>query len=313
MKLINNYLNSFESYLPEESRKEIREELESSLLDQLEDQQEQLGRELNTDEQEKLLLKIGHPMKVAAAYLPNQQLINADYFPAYKRALQFALWVFGAITILRLLPFNVSIVDGSFFTTPIVIFWSLAETGIWVFAWVTLIFFLMQKYQANLDILYAWSPKNLSNTVKKTPLSRVEVVFEMIFVVLFLYWWNSLFTAESIFIQFLINSIGMSQEMLPMQWPVNILGGLGLAVSLYNLICAGWNKTSLVFNIIVGIADLIIISIMMQFDQYVIIDLADSADKLTRIFEYTDLNIRITLAVIAGFVIWDLISSYRKL
>ena len=75
MNMINNYLDNFEKHLPEESREEIREEFEASLLGQIEDQESQLERPLNEQEQEDLLLKIGHPMKVAAGFLSNQQLI----------------------------------------------------------------------------------------------------------------------------------------------------------------------------------------------------------------------------------------------
>ena len=81
MQMITNYLDSFENYLPDESKDDVRAELESSILAQIEDKQLEIGRELNLQEQEQLLLKIGHPMRVAAAYLPDQQLINKDYFP----------------------------------------------------------------------------------------------------------------------------------------------------------------------------------------------------------------------------------------
>ena len=100
--MINNYLDSFENYLTVENHKEIREELEASLLDQIEEKEEQLSRPLNKQEQEELLLKLGHPMKVAAGFLPNQQLVSAEYFPAYKKVLIIALWIYGIITVLRI-------------------------------------------------------------------------------------------------------------------------------------------------------------------------------------------------------------------
>ncbi|MFT5572256.1 MAG: hypothetical protein ACI9FR_001179 [Cryomorphaceae bacterium] len=91
MEMINNYLDNFENHLSVANAKEIREELESSILDQIEEREEQLSRSLNEQEIEALLLKIGHPMKVAAGFLPNQQLVSAEYFPAYKKVLTIAL------------------------------------------------------------------------------------------------------------------------------------------------------------------------------------------------------------------------------
>ncbi len=47
MKMINNYLNSFENYLPEDSKEEIRAELESSIYAEVDDMKEALGRDLS--------------------------------------------------------------------------------------------------------------------------------------------------------------------------------------------------------------------------------------------------------------------------
>lgn len=315
MKMINNYLDNFEKHLPEDSREEIRQEFEASLLDQIEDQESKLDRPLNQQEEEKLLLKIGHPMKVAAGFLSNQQLIGADYYPAYKKVLTLALWIYAAITILKMLPFNISLVDGSFITTPIIIFWSLVDTAVWVFASVTLIFYLLEKYQTNINFLYAWSPKQLSSSGRKLSLSRVETGFEILFIAIFLSWWNSLFGAGSFFAGTeLVDAIIMSESMAGMQWPVNIVGGLSITVSIYNLINAGWSKLSLIFNVLIGAANLVIISIMMQFEQYAFIDINIETNRSIEEFaNYILLNIRITLAIIAAFVIWDMISCFRKL
>jgi uncharacterized membrane protein len=315
MKMINNYLDSFENYLTVENHKEIREELEASLLDQIEEKEEQLSRPLNTQEQEELLLKLGHPMKVAAGFLPNQQLVSAEYFPAYKKVLIIALWIYGIMTVLRILPLSLGLLDGSYIALPIVIFSNLVETSIWVFAWVTLAFYLFQKHSVNIGFLYAWSPKQLSGSGKKLPLSRVETAFEILFLGLFLTWWNSLFGAQSVFIQTdLVKQLTMSESMYALLWPVNILGVLSIAVSLYGFIKAGWNRNSLILNILLGLANLVVIIIMLQFDQYATVEsLQEYSFAVTKIVEYMALNVRITLGVIAACVIWDIYTSFQKL
>ena len=318
MKMINNYLDSFENYLTVDNHREIREEFEASLLDQIEEQEEQLSRPLNDQEQEEILLKIGHPMRVAAGFLPNQQLVSAEHFPAYKKVLSIALWIYGIIAVLRMLPFSLSFSDSAFITTPLRVFWGLIETGTWVFAGVTLAFYLFQKHAVNIDFLYAWSPKQLSNSGRKLPLSRVETAFEIFFIALFLTWWNGLFNTDILFVQtYMIKTVAVSPSMHTMLWPVNVLCVAAIAVALYNFVKAGWSRASLLFNIVIGAADLVVINIMLQFEQYLTVgSLEGHEPKIIKVIENIVLNannVRIVLIVIAGFVIWDIYSSVRKL
>jgi hypothetical protein len=167
----------------------------------------------------------------------------------------------------------------------------------------------------NIDFLYAWSPKQLSGSGKQLPLSRVETAFEILFVGLFLTWWNSLFGAESVFVQTeLVNQLTMSESMHALLWPVNVLGMLSIAISLYGFIKAGWNRNSLILNILLGLAYLVVIIIMLQFDQYATLEsLQEPGIIVTKIVEHMVLNVRITLGIIAAFVIWDIYASFRKL
>jgi hypothetical protein len=315
MQMIENYLHNFENHLSVANRKEIREELGSSILDQIDDKEEQLSRSLNEQEIEELLLNLGHPMKVAAGFSPNQQLVSTEYFPAYKKVLTIALWIYAILTILRMLPFNISLSDGSLIIVPFAIFWALAETSVWVFTCVTFVFYLLQKYSTNIDFIYAWSPKQLSRSGKKLSLSRVETGFEIIFLGLFLAWWNSLFSSQSTFLQGnAVQNIVMAESMLPLLWPINILCVLSIAVALYNLVIAGWSRHTLILNILLGFANLGVIAIMLQFEQYATIELAEEYGLvLQRFAEYLTVNIRIALTIIAGLVIWDIFSSILKL
>ena len=106
----------------------------------------------------------------------------------------------------------------------------------------------------------------------------------------------------------------MSESMHTLLWPVNFLGVLSIAISLYNFIKAGWNRNSLFLNILLGLGYLVVITIMLQFDQYATLEsLEEYGAFVTKIVEHKDLNVRITLGVIAGLFIWDIYSSYRKL
>ncbi len=313
MKMINNYLNSFESYLPEDTKTEVRAELESSILEQTDDMESELGRQLNQLEQEQLLLKIGHPMRVAAAYLPNQELINKDFYPAYKKSLYTALTVFGVLTILLIVPFN--LFKGEVIGSLISIVSSLLETGVWVFASVTFIFYLMQKNGVSLEQIYAWSPKHLKYSVKKVPLSRFETGFEMIFEGLFLIWWNNLFNAESLIIDSeLVQNISMSPEWQSVFWVVNVSVGVSILLNFYKLIVSAWNNISIVTNIIIAIADIVIILFILQFEQLIVIESVEIGSLDWKVIGWTiQFNIKIFLTIISMMAVWDIYSGVKKL
>lgn len=313
MKLITKYLNSFESYLPKDSKVEIRAELESSIRQQIEDMENKLGRVLNSSEQKELLLKIGHPLRVAAAYLPDQELIGSDYYPAYKVALKLALFIFAVLTLLSMSPFVFS--NGSTIGGVVHIISSIISTSIWVFVYVTLTFYLMQKFALNPDVIYSWVPEQLHFASKKIPLSRVEIVFNLGFEILFLVLWIKLFNDldMSIF-GVLIESFSLSEQWKNLYWLVIVVLILGIVLNLYNLIIAGWSKSGLILNIFLASIYIISILYVLQFDQFIVFAAQQDGDlDLYKLGNYIDFNIRIVLAFIAAVSAWEIYSSAKKL
>ncbi|TQV89636.1 hypothetical protein [Aliikangiella coralliicola] len=313
MKMINNYLSNLESYLPDELKTEVREELESSIYGQIEDQQAELGRELNEQEQEQLLRKIGHPMRVASAYLPNQQLVGHEYFPAYKKTVEIALAIVLGISVITSMPwvFTADNLIGS----AISLFAEVVHTGLYVFAIITIIFYFLQQNETSLDEIYAWSPKNLKHTYSRISISRMETLFEMIVEVLFLSWWNDLLTWPSAVTEESITAtVSLSPEWAAVFWSVNIIFGLSLAINFHKLVIAGWNKFTLATNMALNLATLVVLVQIAGFEQYVIftnpsddsIQLEDSARILENV-------VLVTMGIIATIVVWDTYSNFRKM
>ena len=313
MKMINNYLDTLEGYLPEESQQEIRQEFESSLMEQIEDKQQQLGRELNLDEQEAILLKIGHPLRVASAYLPNQELINKDYFPAYKRALEISLSIFAVITLLAVLPFNLSTMG--FVEIILSIFSSVIEVGLKVFLYVTGVFYLMQRYHFSLDSLYAWSPKKLSSSGKKVSLSRFEVFFEMAFEALFLVIWNRMFISEYVsFENNFIENFSMSPDWSLVYLPVNIVVVASFILNIFKLTSAHWNRWLLTSNLVINGISIVLLAYILQFDHF--FDLSSiqlGEHDWGKISYYAELNVRIVIGFVIAVTLWDSYSHFKKL
>jgi hypothetical protein len=98
MEMLDRYLASVRSCLPEAQRDDIINELEENLRSQIEDKEAELDRPLNEAELEALLKQHGHPLIVAGRYRQDQrsvafgrQWIGPTLFPFYVRVLKFNL------------------------------------------------------------------------------------------------------------------------------------------------------------------------------------------------------------------------------
>jgi hypothetical protein len=98
MELLDQYLKSVRSCLPEEQRDDIVNELSENIQAQMEDKEAELGRPLNQSDVEAILRQHGHPLLVASRYRQDQrsvafgrQWIGPVLFPFYIRVLSFNL------------------------------------------------------------------------------------------------------------------------------------------------------------------------------------------------------------------------------
>jgi len=318
MKLINNYLDSFESYLPEESKTEVRMELESSVFEEVEDMQAKLGRELSLQEQESYLLKLGHPMRVAAGYLPNQELINKDYFPAYKKALEVSLAIFSIIVLLTSIRLNFE--DLSIIGYVFDVFWRVLEISLDVFVVVTFIFYALQTSNYDLNKLYSWSPKELTNSGRKIPLSRFNRFFEMTFEGLFLVVWNHLFYSEQVLFEWpfmsseVMQNISLSEEWQSVHWLVNLLVGASILLNVYHFLTGHENKRSTLINISNNFVSIIVLIFIANFDQFLVVEKTDLVNfDWKNIVETLNINIFVFLGFIGAVALWDIYSDVKKL
>lgn len=313
MKMIENYLNSLETYLPDDVKQDVRDELKASIMGQVEDSEEALGRELNPHETEDLLRKLGHPMKVASAFLPNQQLIGSDYFPAYRKAMEIAL----ALTVVATLLFSLlgALSGKSTIGAAIAIFANIINNGLYTFAIVTLVFYLMDYYNADLGKLYAWSPKDLKSSGKRLGLSRIETGFELAASILFIAFWNNIMPLPShTIVGGESANVSLSPEWQAVFWSVNVIMGLSIALGTYNFALATWNRFSLTSEIILSLATIVIIAQILQFDQFITVHttLNEHVD-LIRFIDHMNTVIYSILVIVAAVCLWDIYSNIRKL
>ena len=197
MELLDRYLQAVRFWLPRAQQDDIIEELRDDLRSQIEDKESALGRTISEDELVALLQQAGHPMRVAARFLPQQSLIGPLLFPLYKFVMKLVVfgylgpWLLVWFALMLFWPSYRAEHSGLRMLGDWTAFWHLAFA---FFATITVAFALMDRFQARISWLHKWDPRKLPRVVdrKKQRVSRVESVFGLVFSIAFVVWWLAL-------------------------------------------------------------------------------------------------------------------------
>lgn len=197
MELLDRYLQAVRFWLPKTQQDDMIEELRDDLNSQIEERESSLGRAVSEDELVALLRQTGHPLKVAARYQPQQQsLIGPMLFPIYKFVLKmvglfymlpsFLVWI-------ALVLFVPQYHAENAFLAALRGYGGMWTNAFLIFAIITLVFAVVERFQGRIDALQHWDPRKLPAASKrKERISRTETVFELIFSVLFIWGWLAL-------------------------------------------------------------------------------------------------------------------------
>ena len=142
MEALERYLEAVGRHLRGARRDDIVAELRANLEAQLDDKQAELGRLLTAKEMEDWLKQLGAPLQMAARYQTQRYLIGPEMFPIYwlvmERALGWAAMIYAIVSLVLLAtgtPNAQAVVDALV---------RLPGVLLWVAAWVTLIFALIE-------------------------------------------------------------------------------------------------------------------------------------------------------------------------
>jgi hypothetical protein len=197
MELLERYLQAVRFWLPKAQQNDIIAELGDDLRSQIEDKESTLGREITEDELASILQQTGYPMRVAARYQKQQSLIGPALFPIYKFVLKIVglaylvPWLLVWVAMVIFVPSQRA--DNAVLT--VLGGWArLWSNAFVVFGIVTLLFAVLERFQASLSGLHKWDPRKLPALPKrkgkdKGRVPRAESVFELIFSVLFIAGW----------------------------------------------------------------------------------------------------------------------------
>ena len=187
MELIDRYLQSVKWMLPRKEQHDVIRELSDEILSQIEEREAALGRPLTEDEHVLLLKQLGHPMLLAARYRKQRYLIDPSIFAIYWMVLRLVL----NVTLFGMSVAAVAVAaTGKGLGKAFGILLRYPFTALYVFAWVTLVFVVLDVVQVKFDFFGKWDPRTLPKLTKKEPKhSMLESVAALVLGAIFGLWW----------------------------------------------------------------------------------------------------------------------------
>jgi hypothetical protein len=330
MELLDRYLQAVRFWLPKAQQQDIIAELSSDLHSQIEDREAELGRPLNDADLETILRKCGSPIMMASRYRPQTQLIGPELFPIYEFVLKVVLlWIQVPVFLVIVGPAMILTEANRWQAAleTVSTLWTamLVATGI-----ITLIFAILERTQAKLQLFDKWSLRSLppAPKVEKTP-SRTQTVFELIFGI-----GGLLYLLAIPYAPFLI--LGPAAAFLkpaPM-WhsfylPLILLSIVGLMNQCASLARPQWTWLPPTARLLTTIFSLVVVNFMIKAasqtpngEWHPFVVLANSAHasaQLNRVAAYVNLSVLLTVLVTwFGFAIavlvqtWALMRHLRK-
>lgn len=261
---LTRYAYAVKSYLPPHIRNDVAEELLSDLEDECEYRAEALGRALNDEEIKQLLQERGHPLLVAADFLPRPTLVKESLFPIYVQLLR---WLMVIIAIAHL---GIGVIQAS--QSPALniwqllphIAWNTLNGGLYGFAWLTLIFYLFGESISRAGLLRHWKADSLPRVTEQGDyISRTGSAIEIIVLLYAIAWVNSVVPRSLGHNPIGFLSGGDWPALQP--WVTAILVA-SAALALAKLIAPYWTRAKAYSELALHIPTLILLAIINQWD-----------------------------------------------
>ena len=333
-QILEKYLNSVRSCLPEAQRDDIVQELSENLHAQIEDKEADLGRPLRDDEIEEILKQHGHPMVVASRYSQDKrsvafgpELIGPVVFPFYLRVLKFNLGISAVVMFIV----AVALAFGGHAMTagnliPAIFFQVTIQ-----FAIVTLIFVIADRhFKKNpeswnyRDAKHPWHPSFSFDSALKSKtkndagrVSRMDSVAQIVALGIALMW---LRVAEGA--PFLI--FGPAAAFLrpapiwhQFYWPVVAVACLGILQGLINLVRPDWLRVMLAYRALTAIAWLVVLYFVLKAGPWVVLtpgaSQAEGFRKTAEILNQIGVYGAIALAAVAVYNLFRHLRRFMRL
>jgi hypothetical protein len=299
MDLLERYLATVASQLPDKQRADVIAELRDLLLSQIEEKEAELGRPLDRKELMTLLRAFGHPLVVAGRYRRFNQLIGPDVFPFYWFTLRLVLSIVVVVQVIMAAILMVSSNDpGQVFGQAV---GRLIESAMITVGWVTVGFVAVEHSGAK-GKLAVWNPRHLPAVAIKPRRGSFDVAMEIAMLILFIAWWTGAASwaprGPWVHVEngtVLVISGGPMREAL--YGPVLWAAVAAIGISLVELVRPGWNRLNAGLGLAWHLAAIGLLVVYVRGGPLVAVTGTRPAWELAKIDHGLNLGIGIGLAV----------------
>jgi uncharacterized membrane protein len=315
MDVLERYMNAVRTYLPhnlsQAQQDDIINELSENIQEQMDDHAAELGRPLDSDEQEAILHQHGHPMNVAGRYQTNQgrvafgrELIGTILYPIYLKVLGVVMVISLAIYALVVIAIGVS---GSSLTFGGVMN-AIVLQVFWQFVIITGIFIVADRYLPTMP----WSARDLpampprARNVPRVP--RLESIAEIVGIVVMVGWLWFAFDRPSLLFGPVLDDYRLAPVWQQAVAPTLLVLAVSVAQAVVNLFRPDWVRLRRVVRLVTDFAGLGILIYLLQADSWVVLANGNAAPGSVNDFVYFGL-----LSSSVGFAIVILMDAWKLL
>jgi len=310
MELIDRYLQSVKSALPKRQQEDVVRELTDEVLSRVEEREDALGRPLTEDEQVTLLKQLGHPWLLASRYRKQRYLIDPSIFAVYWIVLRLILVV---VFFAMALGAVAQAATGQGFGAALKILFEYPMAALKVFAWVTLVFVILDIVQAKLNFFDKWNPRSLPKLTKTHKCASTrDSIAGMVAASVFGVWWLVALKHQFWLFGPAVNLIQLGpifQSVYPLYVVMVIVDVLRHAVA---LVRPGWDRGRFAFRIFYRLMTLMILFFLVNPHDLLVPGKAADANlhsALGGINRGIHLGLAITALIVAMQIAWDLYTT----
>lgn len=259
MPLLDRYLDAVGRHLPPDKEDDILAELRDDIQASLDARASQLGRALTDADEADVLRPYGRPIVMAAQYAKQRQLIGPDWFPFYWPTLKIAL---AAALIAHVAVLVLLAITGRPTAPAAARLVAFPATALSIFAWVTLVFAVLERAGVRGRLKEKWNPRSLPQVSGRADRpSRVGVAIELIVDAVFVTWWTAVHRSTDL--MFLPPLLALGPAWPTFYLPVLLVVLASMAVKCVVLVRPDWtlfrlNAGLLVTAAGVGVAALVL-------------------------------------------------------
>jgi hypothetical protein len=317
MQLLDRYLNAVRFWLSGAQKDDIIAELSGDLRSAIGDEEKALGRALTNDDMVQLLKRRGHPIAVAAAYLPQRSLIGPALFPVYVFVLKvvalcfIAPWIATWVTVM----FSVPAVSGAHpgLAAKLVAIWGGSWMSIFgAFGIVTLVFAAIERLHTRSRLFQNWDPRKLPPAFTEIP--RTASAFELAALLTFAIWWVDVMPAREIVfgaVRFTLTPLWAY-----IFWGVLALAALNIVLSAVNLTRPYWTARRALLRLATDAAGAALFCAFLRVGLFESISVpsvpvARAAEIVRQLNLWSGRMLPVAIVFGVGLVTWDAVRVLR--